>query len=132
MPPIAVYLGAVLVNQIADARIHAIRFSDLFPVLVGLWITVGVQRAIGAYMGYGRNLFVRRVQLEPALVARSHVAKLSHPPPRPTCAVAAALVTRVRASTAKPRRAAWSPPGGVLVSGRGNDPARRGQCRHGL
>lgn len=64
MPPIAVYLGAVLVNRIADARVHAIEFSTLFPVLAGLWITVGVQRAIGAYMGYGRNLFVRRVQLE--------------------------------------------------------------------
>jgi hypothetical protein len=27
-------------------------------------VATGVQRAIGAYMGYGRNLFVRRVQLE--------------------------------------------------------------------
>ena len=29
-----------------------------------MWAATGVQRAIGAYMGYGRNLFVRRVQLE--------------------------------------------------------------------
>jgi ATP-binding cassette, subfamily B, bacterial len=29
-----------------------------------LWLTAGAQRAVGAYMGYGRNLFVRRVELE--------------------------------------------------------------------
>jgi ATP-binding cassette subfamily B protein len=34
------------------------------PIILGLWAATGVQRAIGAYMGYGRNLFVRRVQLE--------------------------------------------------------------------
>jgi len=64
MPPIAVYLGAVLVNQIADARLQALRWEDVLPVIGGLWVATGVQRAIGAYMGYGRNLFVRRVQLE--------------------------------------------------------------------
>ena len=36
----------------------------MLPMMVGLWLATGVQRAIGAYMGYGRNLFVRRVQLE--------------------------------------------------------------------
>ena len=64
MPPIAVYLGASLVNRIAEARLHAIRFSDMVPILIGLWLTTAIQRAVGAYMGYGRNLFVRRVQLE--------------------------------------------------------------------
>ena len=64
MPPIAVYLGAVLVNRIADARTHSLTFTDLLPIVLGLWVTTGAQRAIGAYMGYGRNLFVRRVQLE--------------------------------------------------------------------
>jgi ATP-binding cassette subfamily B protein len=64
MPPIAVYLGAVLVNRIADARLHALSWQDMLPVILGLWAATGVQRAIGAYMGYGRNLFVRRVQLE--------------------------------------------------------------------
>lgn len=64
MPPIAVYLGAVLVNQIAQARSQAASLADMLWVVVGLWIATGVQRAIGAYMGYGRNLFVRRVQLE--------------------------------------------------------------------
>src|SRR5690242_2683644 len=64
MPPIAVYLGAVLVNRIAEARLHAITFQHLLPVLIGLWLVTALQRAIGAYMGYGRNLFVRRVQLE--------------------------------------------------------------------
>ena len=64
MPPITVYLGAVLVNRIADARLHALGWYDIVPIIAGLWTATGVQRAIGAYMGYGRNLFVRRVQLE--------------------------------------------------------------------
>ena len=64
MPPVSVYLGALLVNRIAEARLHALQLEDVIPVVVGLWIATGVQRAIGAYMGYGRNLFVRRVQLE--------------------------------------------------------------------
>jgi ATP-binding cassette subfamily B protein len=64
MPPIAVYLGALLVNRIAEARLHALHWSDVLPIIAGLWISTAVQRAIGAYMGYGRNLFVRRVQLE--------------------------------------------------------------------
>src|SRR5688572_6027732 len=64
MPPIAVYLGALLVNRIADARLRSLHWIDLMPIVLGLWAATGVQRAIGAYMGYGRNLFVRRVQLE--------------------------------------------------------------------
>jgi ATP-binding cassette subfamily B protein len=64
MPPIAVYLGAVLVNRIAEARVDALTWRDMLPIIGGLWVATGVQRAIGAYMGYGRNLFVRRVQLE--------------------------------------------------------------------
>jgi ATP-binding cassette subfamily B protein len=64
MPPIAVYLGAVLVNRIASARLQALGWQDVLPIILGLWAATGIQRAIGAYMGYGRNLFVRRVQLE--------------------------------------------------------------------
>jgi ATP-binding cassette, subfamily B, bacterial len=64
MTPIAVYLGAVLVNRIAEASSHKIPFSDLVPVVIGLWIVATLQRTISAYMGYGRNLFVRRVELE--------------------------------------------------------------------
>ena len=64
MTPIAVYLGAILVNRIADASSHKIPFSDLLPIVVGLWIVATLQRTISAYMGYGRNLFVRRVELE--------------------------------------------------------------------
>ena len=64
MLPISVYLGAELVNRIAEARLHSIQFSDILPIVILLWIVVSVQRAIGAYMGYGRNLFVRRVELE--------------------------------------------------------------------
>jgi ATP-binding cassette, subfamily B, bacterial len=64
MPPISVYLGSVLVNKIAEAKIHPLRFEDVLPIVLGLWITFVVQRAVGAYMGYGRNLYVRRVELE--------------------------------------------------------------------
>jgi ATP-binding cassette subfamily B protein len=64
MTPIAVYLGAVLVNRIAEASTHKTPFSDLVPVVIGLWIVATLQRTISAYMGYGRNLFVRRVELE--------------------------------------------------------------------
>ena len=64
MSPIAVYLGAVLVNRITQASNHTIPFSDLIPVVAGLWIVATLQRTISAYMGYGRNLFVRRVELE--------------------------------------------------------------------
>ncbi|MEY4635201.1 MAG: hypothetical protein RJA55_999 [Acidobacteriota bacterium] len=64
MTPVAVYLGAVLVNRIAEARAQSLQWTDLLPIVAGLWVSTGVQRAIGAYMGFGRNLFVRRVQLE--------------------------------------------------------------------
>ncbi len=80
MSPIAVLLGASLVNHIADARIHTIQFKDILPVVIGLWIVVGVQRAVGAYMGYGRNLFVRRVELEAErrLLAQASRVDLGH------------------------------------------------------
>jgi ATP-binding cassette, subfamily B, bacterial len=64
MPPITVYLGAVLVDRVAEARLHSLGWNDVLPIILGMWIATGAQRAIGAYMGYGRNLFVRRVQLE--------------------------------------------------------------------
>ncbi len=64
MPPVTVYLGAALVNRIAEAHLRALHFADLLPIVAGLWIATALQRSIGAYMGYGRNLFVRRVQLE--------------------------------------------------------------------
>src|SRR5215208_945896 len=64
MPPVSVYLGSVLVNRIAEARLHSIQFTDILPIVIGIWITTLVNRALGAYIGYGRNLYVRRVQLE--------------------------------------------------------------------
>src|SRR5262245_53650049 len=64
MPPVSVYLGSVLVNKIAEAQIHPLTFSDILPTVVGLWIAFIVQRSIGSYMGYGRNLYVRKVELE--------------------------------------------------------------------
>src|SRR6185436_9609379 len=80
MPPIAVYLGAVLVNRIAEAKLHALTWRDMLPIILGLWAATGVQRAIGAYMGYGRNLFVRRVELEAErrLLAKASRVDLGH------------------------------------------------------
>ena len=80
MPPVSVYLGARLVNLIADARVQSLRFRDMLPVIIGLWLVTGLQRAIGAYMGYGRNLFVRRVQLEAEqrLLAQASKVDLGH------------------------------------------------------
>src|SRR4026207_2063570 len=52
MPPITVYLGATLVNRIAEARLHSVRFTEMLPIVIGLWLATGVQRAIGAYSGY--------------------------------------------------------------------------------
>src|SRR5687767_7613845 len=80
MPPVAVYFGAVLVNRIAEARLQALHWRDLLPIIIGLWVATGVQRAIGAYMGFGRNLFVRRVQLEAErrLLAQASKVDLGH------------------------------------------------------
>src|SRR5215510_7916438 len=64
MPPLAVYLGSVLVNRIAAAQTRSLGFTDMLPVVAGLWLAASVQRTVGAYMGYGRNLFVRRVEIE--------------------------------------------------------------------
>src|SRR5678815_4023985 len=64
MPPISVYLGSVLVNKIAEAHLHTMEFKDVLYIVIGLWLTFVVQRAVGAYMGFGRNLYVRRVELE--------------------------------------------------------------------
>lgn len=80
MPPITVYLGATLVNRIAEARLQSLRLTDLLPIVIGLWAATALQRAIGAYMGYGRNLFVRRVQLEAErrLLAKAAEVDLGH------------------------------------------------------
>jgi ATP-binding cassette subfamily B protein len=80
MAPISVYLGATLVNQIAEARALSLGLTDMLPIVVGLWIVFGVQRAIGAYSGYGRNLFVRRVQLEAErrLLTKASTLDLGH------------------------------------------------------
>jgi ATP-binding cassette, subfamily B, bacterial len=80
MPPITVYLGSTLVNRIAEARLHTVRFTDMLPIVIGLWLATSAQRAIGAYSGYGRNLFVRRVQLEAErrLLAQASRLDLGH------------------------------------------------------
>ena len=46
MPPIAVYLGAVLVNKLAFARTQSLTFTDVLPIIVGLWLAAGIQRAL--------------------------------------------------------------------------------------
>ena len=62
--PVTVLLGSMLVSRIAGGTAAAVTFGDVVPIIGGLWTVSAVQRAIGAYQGYGRDLFVRRVQLE--------------------------------------------------------------------
>ncbi|HEY2433250.1 MAG TPA: ABC transporter ATP-binding protein [Vicinamibacterales bacterium] len=80
MPPLTVYLSARLVNLIAAGRATGLPFRTMIPVLSGLWFATAVQRSLGAYMGYGRNLFVRRVQLEAErrLLAQAARVDLGH------------------------------------------------------
>src|ERR1700741_1072189 len=80
IPPVTVYLGALLVNRIAAARQQSMTFNDILAIIVAMWLLTGIQRAIGAYMGYGRNLFVRRVQLEAErrLLAQASKVDLGH------------------------------------------------------
>lgn len=80
MPPISVYLSARLVNVIAGAHEHATTFKAILPIIVGLWITIVIQRALGAYIGYSRNLYVRRVELEAErrLLAKAATIDMGH------------------------------------------------------
>src|SRR6187401_42017 len=80
IPPITVLLGALLVNKIAEAKIHPLEFNDLLPIVIGLWVSFIIQRAIGSYIGYGRNLYVRRVELEAErrLLAQASRLDLGH------------------------------------------------------
>ena len=80
MPPISVYLSARLVNVIAQAYQHATTFQAILPIILGLWITIVIQRALGAYIGYSRNLFVRRVELEAErrLLAKAATIDMGH------------------------------------------------------
>jgi ATP-binding cassette, subfamily B, bacterial len=80
LTPIMVYLGASLVNQIALARQQSLHVRDMLPTILGLWIATGVQRALSAYAGYGRQLFVRRVELEAErrLIAKASKLDMGH------------------------------------------------------
>jgi hypothetical protein len=64
IPPLLVYLGALLVDRIVEGRAQGLTLVDLAPVIVALWAAASGQRLLGAYIGFGRELFVRRVQLE--------------------------------------------------------------------
>lgn len=76
MTPVSVLLGAMLVNHIARRS----TFAEMIPILAGLWAAASIQRALGAYMGYGRTLFVRRVELEAErrLLAKASRVDLGH------------------------------------------------------
>jgi ATP-binding cassette subfamily B protein len=80
MPPLTVWLGSVLVGRVARAAQDGLAFSDMLPLIVGLWAVSAVQRAISAYVGYGREVFVRRVQLEAErqLLAQAARVDLGH------------------------------------------------------
>src|SRR5882724_5946932 len=80
MPPISVYLSAVLVNKIAEAHQRATTFQAILPIIIGLWVTIVIQRALGAYIGYSRNLYVRRVELEAErrLLAKAATIDMGH------------------------------------------------------
>ncbi|HYR31981.1 MAG TPA: ABC transporter ATP-binding protein [Gemmatimonadales bacterium] len=80
LTPILVFLGARLVNQIALARAQSLTLRDMIPTIAGLWLATGVQRALGAYAGYGRQLFVRRVELEAErrLLAKASKLDMGH------------------------------------------------------
>lgn len=80
MPPIAVLLGAILVNKISQAKTLGLTFNDILPIIIGLWLTIVIQRTLGAYIGYGRNLYVRRVELEAErrLLAKASTVDLGH------------------------------------------------------
>ncbi|HMI60236.1 MAG TPA: ABC transporter ATP-binding protein [Puia sp.] len=80
MPPISVYLSALLVNKIAEAHQHATTFQAILPIIIGLWVTIVIQRALGAYIGYSRNLYVRRVELEAErrLLAKAATVDMGH------------------------------------------------------
>jgi ATP-binding cassette, subfamily B, bacterial len=80
MPPLTVWLGSVLVGRVARAAQEGLVFTDMLPLIVGLWAVSAVQRAIGAYVGYGREVFVRRVQLEAErqLLAQAARVDLGH------------------------------------------------------
>ena len=80
IPPVTVWLGALLVNKIAEARLHPLEFNDLLPIVIGLWVSFIIQRTIGSYIGYGRNLYVRRVELEAErrLLAKASRVDLGH------------------------------------------------------
>ncbi len=80
IPPVTVWLGAVLVDKIAESKLHPLEFNDLLPILIGLWVSFIIQRTIGSYIGYGRNLYVRRVELEAErrLLAKASKVDLGH------------------------------------------------------
>lgn len=78
--PFTVVLGSMLVSRVASGRTGDVTFMDVVPIIGGLWLVSAVQRAIGAYQGFGRDLFVRRVQLEAErrLLTKASTIDLGH------------------------------------------------------
>src|SRR5260370_7188366 len=52
----------------------------MIPTIAGLWLAAGVQRALGAYAGYGRQVFVWRVEMEAErrLLAKASKLDMGH------------------------------------------------------
>ncbi len=78
--PITVVLGSLLVSKVAAGPSAGVTFGDVVPIIAALWTVSAVQRAIGAYQGFGRDLFVRRVQLEAErrLLGKASTIDLGH------------------------------------------------------
>lgn len=76
MPPVAIYLGATLVNNIVNAQVQAVRWDTILSIVAALWVATIAQRAAIAYMSYGRSLFGRRVQFEAERRLLAHASKL--------------------------------------------------------
>lgn len=78
--PFTVVLGSMLVSRVASGRTGDVTFMDVVPIILGLWLVSAVQRAISAYQGFGRDLFVRRVQLEAErrLLTKASTIDLGH------------------------------------------------------
>lgn len=64
MAPALVLLSAMLVNGIARWQANGDAVARNLPVLLGIWFVSVIQRALGAHLGYGRTLFMRRIELE--------------------------------------------------------------------
>lgn len=64
MPPVATLLTANLVDALIESDTRSDQSMWMLSTLLGLWLVTAVQRTTNGYLGLGRHLFARRVQLE--------------------------------------------------------------------